>query len=110
MSKHENIEKALCKELEQLDQKVAGGNMTMDDLHKIDVITHALKSLATYDAMSEEWEGGMSGYDGQSSRRGRSMTTGRYISRDPRQPDPMGGEFGYPFPDGYSGRYYPPRW
>lgn len=56
------------------------------------------------------------GNDGMSSRRGRAAN-GRYVSREMPQPDPAGGEFGYPFPNGqqypnsgYSGRYYPPRW
>jgi hypothetical protein len=40
-------------------------------------MAHALKSLKTYEAMT-----GNSEYDGGSYMRGRSRTTGRYISRD----------------------------
>ena len=40
-------------------------------------MAHALKSIKTYDAML-----GHSEYDGGSYARGRSRTTGRYISRD----------------------------
>lgn len=49
-------------------------------MDEIDKLTHSIKSLATIIAMEE---GGYSGaYDGGSYARGRSMTTGRYISRD----------------------------
>jgi hypothetical protein len=50
---------------------------------------------------------GMSYDGGTSYRRGRD-SMGRYTSRM-EQPDPMGGEYGYPFPRN-SGTYYGPRW
>ena len=50
--------------------------MNASDLDHIDKMAHALKSLATYDAMK-----GNSEY-GDSYARGRSRVTGRYISRD----------------------------
>ena len=80
---------ALQREMEMLDKKYAIGNVQINtnDLDNIDKIAHALKSLATYDAMQ-----GSSEYDGgswnNSYARGRSRTTGRYISRD-------GGNSGY---------------
>lgn len=72
MEKFEALEKALCKELELIEHKVQGAEMSTADLDKIDKIVHAMKSLATYTAMkeAEEYDGGMSG------RRGRSMYGG----------------------------------
>ena len=93
MEKFEDLERAMCKELEAIEQKVKGGKeMTDMDLDRADKLAHAMKSLATYKAMkdAEEYETGMSG------GRGHGMY-GRYVSRD----------------DGYSGHYegyYPPRY
>ena len=84
----ENLENVMCDELDQLNESYKDGHeITSGDLAKADLIAHALKSLATYSAMKES-------YDGTSERlyaRGRSKTTGRYMSRsggrsyDPRQ-------------------------
>ena len=115
-----NIKEKLCKELQEIDKQLESKDITMDDVRKLEAITHTLKSLTAWEEMGGGMEDqqGMSGsYDGgMSSRRGRGMN-GRYVSREAPQPDPMGGEFGYPFPNGqqypnsgYSGRYYPPRW
>lgn len=98
MNKFESLEKAMCKELEAIEQKLKGGTeMSETDLKRVDLLAHAMKSLATYTAMKEaeeyDEEGKMSG------RRGRAMN-GRYVSRDygPQSYD-----------DGYSGHYpYPP--
>lgn len=77
----ENIENALCEEMERLDKKYENGQeISSGDLQKADLIFHALKSAATYAAMKGE-----SGYDGGSGgsyARGRSRTSGRYMSRD----------------------------
>lgn len=101
----EGICEALHHELDQLDEKYSKGNgqMNMQDLETINKATHALKSLATYEAMKGSSEyggsyyGGSNGgsYEGGSNARGRSRTTGRYISRDSRDYDP------YRDPDGY---------
>ena len=66
--------------------------MSIQDLEKIDKLYHALKSKATYEAMkeAEEYEEG-----GFSGRRGRSPSTGRYVSRDS----------GRSYADGYSQGY-----
>lgn len=95
MDKFEALEKSMCKELEAIEQKLKGGTeMSETDLKRVDMLAHALKSLATYKAMMEasEWndEGDMSG------RRGRAAN-GRYVSRD----------FGPRSYDGYSGHMYP---
>lgn len=102
--RHEKIEQRMCKELEMLEAKYAQNpsqEMTIQDLDRIDKLYHALKCMATYDAMkeAEEYEEeGWSGMDeygrGTSGRRGRAMN-GRYVSRD------MGA------PMGYDGRYAP---
>lgn len=109
MAEHyENLEKAMCKELEKLDKKyTADVEMNPTDLERADLLYHAMKSAATYHAMkdAEEWDDdeGEDGYSeargmrrgrsyrGGSYARGRNMRTGRYMSRD------MG--------DGYSERY-----
>ena len=93
--KFENLEKAMCKELETLERKVLSSpEMNVTDLDKIDKLAHALKSLATYEAMKgyDEEEEGFSG------RRGRSAMTGQYVSRMPYEPYPY-------YPPAYSGRY-----
>ena len=95
MKHYENLEEAMCKELETLDKKYAGhpGEMTVQDVEKADVLYHALKSAATYHAMkdAEGWED--KDASGRSYRRGRD-SMGRYTSRE------MDG--------GYSGHY--PEW
>lgn len=96
MDKFVDLEKAMCKELEEIEQKLKGGvEMTDKDLERADRLAHAMKSLATYKAMKEAEEYGSE----MSGRRGRGMD-GRYVSRDfgPRSYD-----------DGYSG-HYPPDW
>ena len=66
-----------------LDNKLQGGKAPMNsqDLENIDKMAHALKSIKTFDAMTGNSEYGDS-YDGESYARGRSRTTGRYVSRD----------------------------
>lgn len=95
MKRYENLEEALCSELEKLNKKYAAdhGEMSVQDAEKIDMLYHALKSAATYHAMkdAEGWE--EKDASGRSYRRGRD-SMGRYVSRDM---------------DGYSG-HYPPDW
>ena len=91
MKRYENLEEAMCRELEMLDKKYGsdGQEMSAAEVEKADVLYHALKSAATYHAMkdSEEWEEdemsgrGYSGRGGSSYRRGRDRM-GRYTSRD----------------------------
>lgn len=72
----EHIENAMCDELDRLNEEYKGGKeITSGDLAKADLIGHALKSLATYEAMK-------GGYDDGKSERSyaRSRTTGRYMS------------------------------
>ena len=93
----EGICEALHQEMEKLDEKYASGTVKLNnqDLEDIDKVAHALKSLEAYKAMKGNSEYGGS-YEGGSYARGRSRTTGRYISRDGYSRD------GYdPYPDGY---------
>ena len=77
----EGICEAIHREMDQLEDKYSGGaQLSGQDLEHIDKMAHALKSLKTYEAMS-----GNSEYDG-SYARGRSRTTGRYVSRDGYDP------------------------
>lgn len=83
----EGICEAMHREMDRLEQKYENEKVQMNgqDLKDIDMMAHALKSLATYEAMKGNSEYGASyggGYDGGSYARGRSRTTGRYISRD----------------------------
>jgi len=49
------LENKLCKELEILEEKYRSGNeMNESDLRRIDLLTHAMKSLAAYTAMQTE--------------------------------------------------------
>lgn len=69
---------AIHREMDQLEEKyTSGAQLSAKDLEDIDKMAHALKCLKTYEAME-----GNSEYDGGSYARGRSRTTGRYISRD----------------------------
>ena len=121
MGKHyENLEEAMCKELEMLDKKYGADSaeMTVQDVEKADKLYHALKSAATYHAMkdSEEWdedeEDEASG-EGRSYRGGRSYGRpyGRYGRSYRRGRDAMG-RYTSREPYGWSGHYpmYPPMY
>ena len=56
--------------------EISEGPLTVETLDIINKLTHSIKSLDTILAMA-----GYSREEGASYRRGRSMTTGRYISR-----------------------------
>jgi len=67
----ENISDALHREMLKLDEKYSGGTQLSDkDLMDIDKMAHALKCIATYEAMN----GG--------SYRDRGRTAGRYYEQD----------------------------
>lgn len=80
----EGICEALYRELDMLDNKLQGGKAPMNsqDLENIDKMAHALKSLKACEAMEGSSEYGGSEYGNSSYARGRSRTTGRYVSRD----------------------------
>lgn len=57
MRTHEILENKMCKELDNIEERYRGGaEMSEADLRKIDMLVHALKSLATYEAMKEAAE------------------------------------------------------
>ena len=102
MKRHENLEEAMCRELEMLDKKYASdpGEMSTADVEKADILFHALKSAATYYAMKDAdgWED--KDASGRSYRRGRD-SMGRYVSRDMD----YSGRYPEYMPPYYGGRY-----
>ena len=92
MRHYENLEHAMCSELDKLDKKYGQDNteMTVQDAEKADLLYHALKSAATYHAMkdAEGWE--EKDASGRSYRRGRD-SMGRYTSREMIRPAPYWG-------------------
>lgn len=84
MKRYENLEEAMCRELDKLNSKYATepGEMSVQDAEKADLLYHALKSAATYHAMKDAEDTERSyGRDERSYRRGRD-SMGRYTSRD----------------------------
>lgn len=67
MQKLYMLEEKLCKELEEL----SGKELSKSNLEVIDLLTHAMKSLATYMAMKESSGGS---YNGGSYNNGRSYS------------------------------------
>lgn len=121
MSKRfENLEKAMCEELEKLDKKYRGdvAEMTVQDLERADTLFHAMKSAETYYAMvegDEDEDEGMSGENGRSNRnsrysyaRYRSPRTGRFVSREGGWSGRYSGGYGYS--GGYPMEYIDPYW
>jgi hypothetical protein len=111
VKRYENLEDALCKELEMLDKKYGGdtAEMTVQDVEKADKLYHALKSAETYHAMAEagmdedEESGDGRGYRGRSyGSYGRSYGGRSYARRRD-----MMGRFSGGYDDGYSGHYPP---
>lgn len=82
---HECIEKfnvILEKDLKEMLEKVTkAGTVNPDDVKVIDKAVDLMLKLQEYDDWQQSGNEGNS-YDGYSTRRGRSMTTGRYVSRD----------------------------
>lgn len=105
MKRYENVDNALCNEMEKLDKKYASDiELSRQDLETIRLLYSSMVKAQTYHAMQDESEldddmdeSGRRGddgrmYSGRSYRRNRDRM-GRYTSRDM---------------DGYSGRY--PEW
>ena len=114
---YEILEQKMCKELEMIQTKYAQNpamEMSVQDLEKVDKLYHALKSMATYNAMKEAEEysnAGESRMDGNSGYRGRAMN-GRFVSRDNAGSYADGYSNGYSeamnqMNGGNSGHYYP---
>ena len=89
----EGICEAIQKELDMLDEKYSKGTqLSGQDLEHIDKMAHALKSLKAYESMAGSSEYGGGSYEG-SYARGRSRTTGRYVSRDEGYDSRDGGSY-----------------
>lgn len=75
---YENSLKHVCKEIEEVLDKIMKSGMTDQLLDRFDKLYHTKKDILSSWAMEhpEEYEGGSSGM------RGRSPMTGRYVSRD----------------------------
>ena len=101
-----NLESKLCRELELLEEKYRNGaEMSEGDLRKIDLLSHAMKCLATFVAMREADNANyMENYypydNSMSNARGRD-SMGRFISRNTMSQDMMNHSMS---PD-MSGRY-----
>ena len=99
----EKFQEILEKDLkEKLNRVNAAGTVNPDDLMVIDKATDVMLDLIAYD----NWKNGEgeNSYGGYSTRRGRSMTTGRYVSRDPYSRNmSYGRSYRDPYMNGYSG-------
>lgn len=79
--KIEMFEKILEKDLkEELSKVVSAGTVSPTEVKTITDAVCLMLKLKEY----EEWDEGKDYDEGYSSRRGRSATTGRYMSRDSR--------------------------
>ena len=93
--KCEHLEQKMLKELKMLDDKYSSnaGEMAVQDLDKIDKLVHALKSLATYNAMKEAEE---------SNEYGKNVS-GHYMNRP--HMDDIGESPQQSYAEGYSRGY-----
>lgn len=100
--RYDNLEDALCKELELLDKKYSSDNeMSAQDVEKADKLYHALKSAETYHAMVDAEMDGDDDESGRSYRDGRSYARRSYA----RRRDSMGRYTSRGMGGGYSGHY-----
>ena len=82
MEEFNNLKRVAMSELRKLDSQYANKDQFSEaDVKMYDCLMHALKCQLTACAMLEAEEYGDE-ESGMSGRRGRSMTTGRYISRE----------------------------
>lgn len=97
----EILEKDLKAKLDKVND---AGTVNPDDLTVIDKATDVMLDLIAYDNWKMGEGENENSYGGYSTRRGRSMTTGRYVSRDP-YPNDMSyrRSYGDPYMNGYSG-------
>lgn len=99
MSEYKNLKRVAMNELRKLDSMYAKADeFSESDAKKYDCLMHGLKCQLTVEAMEEpdEYEEGES--RGMSGARGRSVITGRYVSRE-------GGNSGASYEAGFSQGY-----
>ena len=83
MEEFKNLKRVALNEARKLDAAYANKDeFSESDMKKYDCIMHGLKSQLTAEAMMEAEGYEEEGNGGMSGMRGRSATTGRYISRD----------------------------
>jgi len=95
------LENKLCKELELLEEKYrTGAEMSEGDLRKIDLLTHAMKSLATFTAMkgSEMPPENYSSYGMGNSYNSYADPYMRGMRSRDMGPD-MSGHYPFPYPE-----------
>ena len=88
---HETALKQVCKEIEDTVEKISKSGMNEQLLDRLDKLYHTKKSMLATCGMEHPEEY----YEGNSGMRGRSPSTGRYVSR----------EGGQSYTDGYSRGY-----
>ena len=88
---HETALKQVCKEIEDTVEKISKSGMNEQLLDRLDKLYHTKKSMLATWGMEHPEEY----YEGNSGMRGRSPSTGRYVSR----------EGGQSYTDGYSRGY-----
>ena len=88
---HEIILRHVCKEIEEIASNIQKNNtMSEQDLKRLDMLYHTKKSMLACWGMEHPEDY----FEGSSGMRGRSPSTGRYVSRDHRS-----------YEDGYSQGY-----
>ena len=85
------LENKLCKELELLEEKYrTGAEMSEGDLRRIDLLVHAMKSLATYTAMKQaemgqyNQSGSYNSYNMNGNSYGNNSYANSYTNNDMR--------------------------
>jgi len=79
--KHELLEAKMCKELDLLEEKYrTGAEMSEGDLRRIDLLTHSIKSLATYSAMKEAEENRYGQMNGSGNSYNNSYGNNSYMN------------------------------
>ena len=64
MTRYLNLESAMCRELEKLEEKYRNGSeMSEGDLRRVDLLAHSLKSLSRYLAAKESEEAQRMAYE-----------------------------------------------
>lgn len=76
---YEIILKQVCKEISDIAESIdKNGNVSEQELKRLDILYHLKKDLLATWGMEHPEEY----YEGNSGMRGRSPSTGRYVSRD----------------------------
>lgn len=89
---HEVILKQVCSEIQSIAEQVKkNGSMSEQEAKRLDLLYHIKKSMLTCYGMEHPEEY----FEGNSGMRGRSPSTGRYVSRDAQNSYDAGFSQGY---------------